>query len=91
MLNWLVDIGKRNGVWKVIVQRHFTMHREEILRTINEWIGMNPDLRRWIAHLAGYGLPKLEPLQEYVPGFHGCRTIDLLEQLEKDLSAPIST
>jgi hypothetical protein len=67
------------------------MHREEILRTINEWIWMNLDLRIWTGHLAGDGLPKLGPLQEYVPGFHGCRTIDLLEQLEKNLPAPIRT
>ena len=90
MLNWLVDTGKRNGVWKDVVQKHFTMLREDILRTINEWIGMNPDLRRWTGHLASNGLPKLGPLQEYVPGFHACRTIDLLEQLEKNLPAPIS-
>jgi hypothetical protein len=36
MLNWLVDTGNRNGVWKDVVQRHFTLRREEILRTINE-------------------------------------------------------
>ena len=67
------------------------MHREEILHTINEWTGMNPDLRRWAGHLAGDGLPNLGSLQEYVPGFHGRRTIDLLEQLEKNLPTPIST
>jgi hypothetical protein len=91
MLNWLVDTGKRNGVWKDVVQRHSTMQREEILRIIDEWIGMNPDLRRWTGRLTDDGLPKLGPPQEYVPGFYGHRTINLLEQLEKNLPAPIST
>jgi hypothetical protein len=64
------------------------MHREEILRTINKWIGMNSDLRRWTGHLAGYGLRKLGPLQEYVPGFHGFLTIGLLKRLGKNLPTP---
>ena len=90
MLNWLVDIGKRNGVWKAVVQKHFTMRREEILRTVKQWARYNPDLRTWTGHLAGGDEPKLGPMTDYVPGFHGRRSIDLLEQLEKSLPAPRS-
>jgi hypothetical protein len=91
MLNWLVDTGKRNGVWKAIVQRYFTMRQEDILRRTNEWIRKSPGLRRWAGHFTGGGVPKLGPLQEYVPGFYGHRTIDRLVQLENNLPASIRT
>jgi hypothetical protein len=88
MLNWLVNTVKRNGVWKAVVRRHFTMRREEILRTVKQWARHNPDLRKWTGHLAGGGVPKLTPMAEYVPGFHGRRSINLLEQLEGNLPNP---
>jgi hypothetical protein len=88
MLKWLVDTVKRNGVWKGIVEKHFTMRRDEILRMVKQWARQNPALRRWTGHLAGDSVPKLGPMTEYVPGFHGRRSIDLLEQLEKNLPTP---
>ena len=86
MLNWLIDAGKRNGVWKAAVQKHFSTRRAEILGTVTQWAMRNPDLRDWNGHLpfvANFG-----PRMEYVPGFHGRRRIDFLEYLENNLPAP---
>jgi ubiquitin-protein ligase len=91
MLNWLVDPVKRNGVWNAVINKHFTNRREEILRTVKRWAWQNPDLRNWTGHLAGAGVPKLGQMTEYVPGFHGRRSIDLMEQLENHLPTPNST
>lgn len=85
MLNWLVHTGKRSGVWKVIVQKHFAMRREEILRTVKQWMRQNPDLGIWTGHLTNRGMPKLGPTKEYVPSFHSNRSINLLESLERNL------
>lgn len=90
MLHWLVDADKRNGVWKAVIKKHFTTRRDEILRTTRQWAQQNPDLRHWDGHLAGDGVPKLGPMTKYVPGFHGHRTIDLLQQLEGHLRVPNS-
>lgn len=87
MLNWLVDTVKRNGFWKSIVEKHFTARREAILCTVKRWAWQNPDLRHWSGHLAGDCVPKLGPMTEYIPGFHGRRTIDLVQQLEQHLPA----
>jgi len=62
------------------------MHREDILRTTDEWIGKSPDLKRWTGHLTGGGVPKIGPLQEYVPGFYGRRTIDPLRAVGEQLA-----
>ena len=83
MLNWLLEAGQRNGVWKAVIQKHFSMRREEILRTVKGWTQHNPDLRKWNGHLAF--VASFGHRMEYVPGFHGHRSIDLLEYLEKKL------
>lgn len=85
MLNWLVDPVKRNGIWNAVIKKHFASRREGILLTVKEWARQNPDLRNWTGHLAGDGVPKLGPITEYVPGFHGRRSVNLVEQLEKHL------
>ena len=88
MLNWLLDAGKRNGVCKAMIQKHFSMRRGEILRTVKGWTQHNPDLRNWNWHVAfvasvGHGM-------KYIPGFHGHRGIDLLQHFETTLPSPRS-
>jgi hypothetical protein len=85
MLNWLVDTVKRMGSGKVLLRNISRCVEMRFSVRVKQWARQNPALTKWTGHLAGDGVPKLGPMTEYVPGFHGRGSIDLLEQLEKNL------
>ncbi|PGH01623.1 hypothetical protein AJ79_07871 [Helicocarpus griseus UAMH5409] len=42
MLEWLQDSGKRNGIWRDVINAHFGINKEKILQTVTEWVRQDP-------------------------------------------------